>query len=436
MKSIEQIFTQSDISQIDQHQLFIFISSVVNTHRPTETSLFGYLDPQSLTEDELESLKSLTKSMNSIPMESLYNQIDSFLNTFAQQNQSIIEFRKKISDLEQSQAENDSLNKKRINKLKELINESTKSKPDEEQSQVSKQLSAFTDQLTQNQSLIDSLTAKCNELDDMYQTVSTMINSITSSGARPPDKKQEPKKTTSVRRSFFFGSKEKKPETPRVDRRAITFLVQQPKDPKAIPTSRSIEFLNRHQSTVLPNQAPSMGHPIAVGSITKEPTSENVPFSGILYYLTQQCGGNIHTEGIVNITASTTMGQGPETIVDFGGPWYWSSRNEPNSWVRFDFKEKTIQVSGYTIKTYPFQANKDHLKSWVLEGCNNPDNNSWETIHSEKNCNDLNGPGKWKTFKCNRSKEYRYIRIKSTGPNHIGYNTLVIANIEFFGILK
>ncbi|OHS99020.1 hypothetical protein TRFO_08569 [Tritrichomonas foetus] len=111
---------------------------------------------------------------------------------------------------------------------------------------------------------------------------------------------------------------------------------------------------------------------------------------------------------------------------------FWSSIDQPNSFVTFDFGEKKLEMTGYTLKTYNFPKNYNHLKSWQVLGSN--DENTWKIIDSRDDNETLNGPLMFHEFECH-GEPYRYIKIMQKGPNHNGKNIMIISGIEFFGKL-
>jgi hypothetical protein len=85
-------------------------------------------------------------------------------------------------------------------------------------------------------------------------------------------------------------------------------------------------------------------------------------FNGIIDYLTAECGGNVHTEGNVAITASSTMHNACHQVADYYRTDYWFSQNQPNSWIQFDFKSRRVSPTHYTIKSD--RDVRGHLVNW------------------------------------------------------------------------
>jgi len=156
------------------------------------------------------------------------------------------------------------------------------------------------------------------------------------------------------------------------------------------------------------------------------------PFSGILSSLTNECGGNIHLKGVVEIiSSSSSQLTPPHKIADKEWTTGWFSDDKEDSWILFNFKAQKVRISYYAIKTLHRGPNNIHLKSWVLEGSN--DGNMWQQIDKRENNCDLNGRNRIGWWKVEDSDPYNMIKLKQTGRNHAGTNTLMVSNIEFFG---
>ena len=162
-------------------------------------------------------------------------------------------------------------------------------------------------------------------------------------------------------------------------------------------------------------------------------TPDKGAFSGIISHLRSQCGGNVHVKGVVNITASGNGNNSCHQITDYGWNGTWYSKNEPNSWVQFDFKAPIVCVKAYTIKS-PQQANH-YCRQWVVEVSD--DGQSWVAIDTESN-DDLRGSLTVKTFQCGSPSSgfSRFVRLRQTGKGGDGDDFLDISELELFGTLK
>jgi hypothetical protein len=165
------------------------------------------------------------------------------------------------------------------------------------------------------------------------------------------------------------------------------------------------------------------------------PLDPSRPFDGIICQLTRDCGGNVHTQGVVSITASSTCRNQCYQVVDYNSNEDWFSNNVPNSWIQFDFKNRRISVTNYTIKSDGIGA--DHLLQWWLDGSN--DGNSWTRL-DQQNTRELCGNFVVRTFACESMQSspssFRFIRLIQTGKDSSGNDHLGMTNLEFFGDLE
>ena len=158
------------------------------------------------------------------------------------------------------------------------------------------------------------------------------------------------------------------------------------------------------------------------------------PMHGVLWVLTQKCGGNVHKKGIVNITSSTTDYNQPYDVANENWNDYWYSKEESFPWLCVDFKEISIKPTNYTLKTFNCGSGYSHIKSWVLEGSN--DGISWTVLDAQTNCSLMNQKRATIIFNCNGEESFHKLRIKMTGRNHHNGTYMCLAGIEFFGTIK
>ena len=119
--------------------------------------------------------------------------------------------------------------------------------------------------------------------------------------------------------------------------------------------------------------------------------SEEKPFDGIIAHLTRECRGNVHEKKWVDITGSSLYGPGHETkyIAELGKPSAFLSELLPNSWVCYDFKERRVTPTGYTLSNYVW----GWPKSWVIEVSNEGGEGSWEDVDRRDDNGDVKNPG-------------------------------------------
>ena len=148
----------------------------------------------------------------------------------------------------------------------------------------------------------------------------------------------------------------------------------------------------------------------------------------IFKYLSEKFGGNVF-----KITASSIYSGPVEYIVEEDDDKLFGTENKPDSWIKFDFKERKVLLDRYTLKTFNCSECWNHLKNWVLEVSD--DDNNFTEIDRHENCDLLNGKLKTATFEVSHSTPARFVRLRQTGLNWGGYNNLVLNQIEFSGFI-
>ena len=112
------------------------------------------------------------------------------------------------------------------------------------------------------------------------------------------------------------------------------------------------------------------------------------PLDGIIAHVARECGGNVHKNGLVKVTASPRMGGSlPENVIDLDSDSYFLSKNAPNSC--YDFGEKRVTPTEYSIRSGD-NGPGGHPESWVLEVSNDGSEGSWAVVDRRVNNSDLN----------------------------------------------
>lgn len=163
---------------------------------------------------------------------------------------------------------------------------------------------------------------------------------------------------------------------------------------------------------------------------------------GIMRFLTDKTNGNIHENKAIEITSNSIhSGYHPKSIVDYHKSNFYHSKNEEDSFVCFDFKDKLIQLSSYSIKSHNSGKNCGNLRNWIIEISKN--GVDWIEIDRHENENALNGSKIVSNFQIkNQNNEFcRFIRIKQIGCSWSGFPNaknyyVIFDNVEFFGILR
>lgn len=167
-------------------------------------------------------------------------------------------------------------------------------------------------------------------------------------------------------------------------------------------------------------------------------------FQGICKYLTKKAGRNIHDSGTIEITTNSiemnNMSHHPKNLVDYGSESYYSSGNDKDIFIRFDFKGNLVQLTDYSLKSWDNSPNGVHIRNWVIE-CSN-DRVHWDEVDRRTDCQTLNNFKITATFNCGQKRNnfYRFVQLRQTGYSWYGYPRnnyyFYFYYIEFFGKLQ
>jgi hypothetical protein len=180
---------------------------------------------------------------------------------------------------------------------------------------------------------------------------------------------------------------------------------------------------------------------------------------GIIAHLTRECGGNVHGSHVVDVTSGSFEKEieganshwvaydnradpaarnaaDLETDSCFFSAYHMKKNDIPhtrNNWICYDFMERMIVPTHYTIRTWSAGPGYSHLKSWLVE--TSADGENWREIAREEDNKQLDG--KWLTaiFAVAGGGECRFIRLVNIGRNHFGNDCLQISAWEIFGSL-
>jgi hypothetical protein len=157
---------------------------------------------------------------------------------------------------------------------------------------------------------------------------------------------------------------------------------------------------------------------------------EGFPLEGIIWELTRIHGGNVHERGIVNVTASSVSGSYlAQNAVDLGQQNIFHSLNQPNQWLCYDFKDRRIELTDYSISAYTGHL----LRSWVVEGSSN--GSDWTILDEQRNNTRADSNHPIATISVARGKRWQFIRLRQTGKNSSNGDWLVLFGFEVFGLV-
>ena len=121
---------------------------------------------------------------------------------------------------------------------------------------------------------------------------------------------------------------------------------------------------------------------------------------------------------------------GCDRLADLSGAGECFTANEPDAWVEWDFGEdRRVAATGYAIR---HGSRRSHwlLRNWVLEATNHVEGmgarRNWTIISRHNNDDTLTGSygcAYWRLDKQATVLDFRFFRIRQTGPNSHGPNS-------------
>jgi hypothetical protein len=144
--------------------------------------------------------------------------------------------------------------------------------------------------------------------------------------------------------------------------------------------------------------------------------------------------GPIHTRGAYGNYSSCAAKNAVDLETDLPFRSAYRSKDIPhtrNNWICYDFKEKRIVPTHYSIRTHGDYASDGHLKSWLVE--TSADGKSWREVAREEDNKQFSGLLFAATFAVPGGGECRFIRLVNIGSNDSGNDCLAISAWEIIG---
>jgi hypothetical protein len=168
------------------------------------------------------------------------------------------------------------------------------------------------------------------------------------------------------------------------------------------------------------------------------------PLDGVIHYLTERCGGStrFQAQKIVTVEASSYRDNNatyaPLNMVNRESDLYFESDlSVANPWISVNFLDMRVTPEWYTLQSsHDYGPGCRHLKSWILEGSETGAKDSWFELDIRKDNQDLNDKRAHQTFRIEKPRACRVVRIRSIGLNHQGEHDLRLAHLELFGDLS
>ena len=163
---------------------------------------------------------------------------------------------------------------------------------------------------------------------------------------------------------------------------------------------------------------------------------------GIIAQLTRECGGNVHDKGVVEVTASSYASSDPDktyepkNVAELGTETLFWSKNLEQQWICYDFKNKHVAPTSYSIMSCTDRRGGWHPRSWVLEASN--DKSTWTLLDQRDDNSDLNDRSVTCHFSLKNQAQmmFRFVRLRQTGRNHHNSDSFALASLEIFGTLS
>ncbi|KAK8839261.1 hypothetical protein M9Y10_032192 [Tritrichomonas musculus] len=120
----------------------------------------------------------------------------------------------------------------------------------------------------------------------------------------------------------------------------------------------------------------------------------------LIDYLTKKSGGDVSENHTVNVTSSSNNGNS-KLVADLQNTQScFQLNNEQSGWIQYDFVERRVIPTSYTIRTRP-DYDSYHPRNWAIEGSNTGKENEWTILDRRTNDTSLSGKSVSKTFKIN-----------------------------------
>lgn len=98
-------------------------------------------------------------------------------------------------------------------------------------------------------------------------------------------------------------------------------------------------------------------------------------------------------------------------------------------WLKYDFKNRKVRPTHYSIRSKPDRPGSAHPMNWVIEWSNSDNDEDWTVIDRRNGITDLNNRSVVCNFEIQRQGNekdfYRYLRLRQTGKNAQGDYYLV-----------
>ena len=158
-------------------------------------------------------------------------------------------------------------------------------------------------------------------------------------------------------------------------------------------------------------------------------------FDGICHYYRTQQPYTPKGDPSITVSASSVFHGDPNILVKDRHEGEWFGTNEiSQSFIIVKFNWEKAAITGYSIQTHN-QPGKGHINNWTLSGSN--DAVTWTVLDKISNNSTLNGPGKVNYFPLKeQSAPFKMFKICQDRANPLGFFSLNLSHVEFFGLIQ
>lgn len=177
-----------------------------------------------------------------------------------------------------------------------------------------------------------------------------------------------------------------------------------------------------------------------------KPGEDPKVLNGIIRYLTKIAGGNVHERGVVTLSSSSIHNTYKNSNVknacdldDTRDESLFHSLEIPNSWLQYDFGQRKIRPTHYTIRCRPNPFDHSNPRDWILEGSNTGKEGEWKKLDERKGDLSFMISSGCQTFDIREELEpnetFRFLRITQNGLSTSDRNWFIINALEYYGDL-
>lgn len=158
--------------------------------------------------------------------------------------------------------------------------------------------------------------------------------------------------------------------------------------------------------------------------------------NGIFQFLFDTYKSNPALSGLIEISGNSSNNPNQRrlsSIIDSNWDSDWMSKNEPNSFIKIDFKKMLVRVKKYRISV-GLSGGGSIFTSWILKAVT--EKNQEIILDEVKNTNEITKKEPQSSFVVHNDSFIRSIQLIMKGKSCDGDHYMLVRNIELFGDIK